>query len=75
MPVQVTRSLNAALGRQIDSLGEKMAFYVNALADMEARRDALKRELANVHRAIQDSKEDCGTYEQNCDKLHHVRYV
>ena len=36
--ITVTRSLNAALGREIDALGEKMAYYTSAQAAMEDRR-------------------------------------
>ena len=36
--ITVSRSLNAALGREIDSLGEKMAYYTAALGAMEDRR-------------------------------------
>jgi len=37
--ITVSRSLNAALGREIDSLGAKMNYYLNALAAMEERKE------------------------------------
>eukprot|EP00750_Incisomonas_marina_P020503 INCI4042.4.p1 GENE.INCI4042.4~~INCI4042.4.p1 ORF type:complete len:328 (-),score=53.42 INCI4042.4:65-1048(-) len=71
--ITVTRSLNAALGREIDSLGEKMAYYTNAQGAMEDRRTALKNELALIRRLLKQSEVDCAQCEQNCDKLHQAR--